>query len=551
MWCLFGFVFLLALSARTLHCAQASQSPLLRPPLPMNDSVYYLNKATRIANGNLLGDEVFFMAPAYEYFLAMCLPVIGGSVARLLFVQCVLGAFGCGFLFLVGRAIFGDWVGLLAGVAGSLYGVFLYYDCLVMPNSLILVLQLACLACVLASCRRCRAWSWFGTGFLVGVAAIAHGSALALIPAVVASVWVCEGQLRRGRRLAHAAVMLAGCVLTIGTVTLRNYVVGKDFVLLTSNAGMNFCIGNNPEATGSFMMLEFPYKGATLRDHMQGFKRGPSDLPPSEISRRLRAQAMSFIVENPLDAAELWLRNMMLLFNSTEVSVGDQYYFFKRFSSVLRWPLPTFGIVASLGLLGVVFCLPRWRACFPLYAFLVAQIVVFTATFVLGRYRLVLVACLLVFASAMVVYLIERIRQKCIFPIFIAMALFVPLAWLVFHPIDGLSSDNGFGQQYLSLGRKDLASGRLQQAKTAFEHAVSSDFSPYQGRPRFIMIGTAYTAIGDICMKEKQWEDAIVNYEEGLVNFELAKIAKKDKLYRTANDSLRRARRYARRFSRP
>ena len=43
-----------------------------------------------------------------------------------------------------------------------------------------------------------------------------------------------------------------GIILVISPVTIRNWVVGRDLVLLTSQAGQNFYIGNNPRASGFF-----------------------------------------------------------------------------------------------------------------------------------------------------------------------------------------------------------------------------------------------------------------------------------------------------------
>ncbi|NIN01520.1 MAG: hypothetical protein GTO24_26530, partial [candidate division Zixibacteria bacterium] len=36
----------------------------------------------------------------------------------------------------------------------------------------------------------------------------------------------------------------------IAPVTLRNYFVGKDLVLIAWQGGLNFYLGNNPDATG-------------------------------------------------------------------------------------------------------------------------------------------------------------------------------------------------------------------------------------------------------------------------------------------------------------
>ena len=41
--------------------------------------------------------------------------------------------------------------------------------------------------------------------------------------------------------------MLLGLLVAIAPVTLRNYALGSDVVLISSNAGINFYLGNNPD----------------------------------------------------------------------------------------------------------------------------------------------------------------------------------------------------------------------------------------------------------------------------------------------------------------
>ena len=59
------------------------------------------------------------------------------------------------------------------------------------------------------------------------------------------------------RRVAALAGLGLGFVLVVAPVTLRNTVVGGDFVLITSQAGQNFFIGNYRGAMGLYRAPPF------------------------------------------------------------------------------------------------------------------------------------------------------------------------------------------------------------------------------------------------------------------------------------------------------
>ena len=84
-----------------------------------------------------------------------------------------------------------------------------------------------------------------------GLSAIARPTILPFVAAV--GVWIVVTRWRSGgiRAALHEAVLFGvGVALPIAPVTLHNYLADGDLVLVASNGGVNFYIGNNPESDG-------------------------------------------------------------------------------------------------------------------------------------------------------------------------------------------------------------------------------------------------------------------------------------------------------------
>jgi|CXWL01.1.fsa_nt_gi hypothetical protein len=510
-------VFVVALGLRLVHHHDAMKSPLWDHHLPMFDSRFYDKCAREIANGDPLGNEVFFMAPMYQYSLAACYRLVTDDWAQSLLIQNLFGAASCALICWIGRSLWSPSVGLVAGLLASTYGVFIYFDSLLLPYSQNLFLHLAAIAVMLHAADSVFTWqSWLTVGILLGICAIAHGTALTIVPGVLLWIWLdARVRTRRQNFIASGAIVI-GCCVMVSIVTIRNYVVGKDIVLLTSNVGMNLYQGNNPDATGTHFPTTFPYKGAKMSDYYDGFKRGPGDLPPSEVSSRIARQALDFMIHNPGRELKLIARKLRLLFNDFEIPINDHFYFFKQYSRTLRWPLPSYGLIAALGLTGAVFGLARWRALFPIYLLLGSQVFAYTATFVLSRYRLVLTASLILFAGAQIVGWVRWARAGSFKPLAASLALCIGLCFWVYTPVGGFNRDYGLGTQYAAVGNIDLKRSAYAEAESSLRRAIKSDWSPYFGDDVIRQRVDCYTKLAQICAQSLRDNDAAANYAKAL-----------------------------------
>lgn len=513
-------VFGLALLLRAVHTVQICHSPFEQGRIHLVDARYYDAAARRVATGAGLSDDVYFMAPLYPYALGGLYRLIslanGGTlptadapgveidIAR--YVQALLGACSCLLLFSLGRRLCGTLCGVVAGFGGALNPIFIYQDALLLASGLNTLVNLLALRACLAARDRDQPGAWWLAGAAVAVCVFAHGTALLLLPLI--ALWLAADPALGGwrGRLWRVACLTAPTVLLLIVVTARNRVVGGDWVPLTSNAGLNFYIGNARGADGTFRRVPPEWRnlpGATLGWHHAGLARGADDPLPSAISRRLMSEALHDMRQDPAGALRLFIRKLRLFWHATELGSSDQYYFHRRYSTILGLPLPGFGVLAPLGVVGIALSWRQRRFALP-RGMLGAQVVAFVLMFVLGRYRLVATACLLLFAGHAVAQLVLALRRRRIGRSVAICAAIATLAWLCHLPIDGVSRERGFGEQYRQLAEIERARGQIDAAIAANEAALHYDFAPFDERPQRI---ATLTALLRMYRQRAAWSD--------------------------------------------
>lgn len=527
-WTAAIFILVIALTVRMLHISEAVQGPLMRDTLPMYDSQYYDKVAREVAEGDILGDEVFYLAPLYPYTMAIPYRLFrtrtadGGyvyNITTVRYLQCALGAVSCVLAYWVGSLAMGRWAGVLTGLMAAVYGVFVYYDGIIMPSSLVLFLHLLALLVLLLAARYGSAAWWVIGGVVLGLCAVAHGTALLVLVGVLLWVWKGFAETNVRTKLVRVMLILAGFVPIIAVVTVRNYVVGKDFVPLTSNAGKNLYIGNNPTATGSYGSYVFDLWGSHLAYYMQDVKRTPNDVRPSQMSQILARGAVKFILEHPLQEVRLLAKKFRLFFTAVEVGINDHFYFARRYSSVLRWSLLSFGVIGPIGLTGLFYSLKRWREHLLLLVFIASQIISFTIVFVLGRYRLVFVVCLMPFVATQLAWWWSRLRQRQYHQVAVSLVPLVLFASWIHYPVEGFTESRGLGQQYAKIGESYQRWGEIEKARESFEMAVQANFEPW-GNP-YVQRAMCYIELGGIYERMHNWSEAIEAYEKALFNIGL------------------------------
>src|SRR5215471_18340304 len=293
-------LFALALVVRLVYLAQAWSVPTMQ--VPLGDARSYFDWSARIAAGEWWQGRIFYQAPLYPYFLALVRLTGGEPVLRMLVTQAFVGAFGCVLLALATTWLLDRRTGLVAGVLLALYAPAIYYDGLIQKTALDSLLLAALLACLAAAQREPRTRRWFGAGLLLGLLSLTRENALLLVFVLPPWLfWRFRDRPRR-QRTTWTAWAALGVVLAIAPVTIRNWVVGHEFVVTTFQLGPNLYMGSNPEAGGHYMPLrpgrEDPAYEATDAIELAEVARG-RELTLREVSNYWVGRSLEIVRREP------------------------------------------------------------------------------------------------------------------------------------------------------------------------------------------------------------------------------------------------------------
>ena len=439
-------LFVVGLVLRVAHVATIRDSPFFE--WLMLDPRMYDEWARRIAAGDWLGTRPFFQDPLYPYLLAVVYRVAGLHYTPVVVLQAILGATIAPLVFAATRRWLGFGAAAVAGVFGATYLPSVYYEGMILKTALatwlvtvgfwLLARRLVVTVDETRQAGPGTFAGWAGLGVVFGLATLARGNLLLFVP--VLALWLfldapigvghaCRGRARFGDRRVQATAMafFLGAAVVIGVVAVRNRVVGDEWILTTSNAGQNFYIGNNPtNATGQYAKLPFVdanpqheergfAREATARARRDGALAADATMPPGEVSRYWFRESLAWIGADPTAWIGLMWRKVRVYWGAYEVPDNLDYYLYRESAPVLRLPLPGFGLVAPLGLLGgfLLWRRPGWpRALLLFLVVYVASVVLF---FVFSRFRMPMMPVLFVFAGYAVTTLwgaVAAVRAK-------------------------------------------------------------------------------------------------------------------------------------------
>ena len=300
----------------------------------------------------------FFRPPGYSYFLGLVYR-LGRSHLLPRIVQLCLGVLNAFLAYLLARKWFGRMAGLIAAAGLGCHWLFLYFECELLEPALLIGLGLGMLYALSTLVEKPTFPRATCAGILAGLFALTRPNILLFLPA--AAAWVAWlGARRKEWRPAVVAIggLGLGACLCILPVTVRNYRVSGDLVLISSNAGINLYIGNNEHADGLFVgriMEHGSFRTSDLYSEIVAAlerEQGRS-LKYSEVSSYFAQQALKFIREHPGKFAALLGRKVVLFWSNWETGHNRSIHYDRRFSPLLS-RLPTnFAALFALTVVGL------------------------------------------------------------------------------------------------------------------------------------------------------------------------------------------------------
>ncbi|HEX8680394.1 MAG TPA: hypothetical protein VF683_10565, partial [Chthoniobacterales bacterium] len=303
------YVFAAVLLVRLVVLLRFSGSAFLLPA--QGDMHFYNDWALRILRGELTDYKAFYGLPLYPFLLAGLYKLAGYTPFIPGFVQCCADSGTAAVLFKLAVALFGQaageaqssgfWagmrrhrgecIGFIAAAGWCFYVPTQAYSVILMPTALAVFVFWLVVAQIVERAQMPRAGVILALGVLIGFAAMGIATTLFLVPLLAGALfikWSDRTQAASLRATMLACLLLLGVGLGTLPCWAHNYFVARDPVLLSAHSGVNFWIGNNPQANGYPSMPPGLHAGqeAMLQDSIRVAERDAGHpLKRAEVSR--------------------------------------------------------------------------------------------------------------------------------------------------------------------------------------------------------------------------------------------------------------------------
>ncbi|MDE1900240.1 MAG: glycosyltransferase family 39 protein [Alphaproteobacteria bacterium] len=508
----FVLLFFVALMLRVCFVLQWQMTPY--GDAPQLDADMYDKWAWRLAQGGADDAGVYYQSPLYPWLLSFVYRVAGHSYPAAGLFNAFLDSLTVVGLSVIARLSGGNKAAALTGILAALFAPMVFYTAAPMKESLTLFLMTAC---VVASLWALRATGWrrYGAaGVICGLAVLARGNALFLLPVLPFFAWRYYGR----RAVAPCLAFVAGVAVAIAPVTLHNWRAAHDIVPITSDGGFNLYIGHSPYANGT---NAYPPEVATGPDQERldtawvAEQQTGHALKPSQISAFWRDKAIDYARHHPAREVELLGLKFLAFFNDADRFDNYDFGFIRRhFPSVVNMLPRDIGVITALAIFAFILA---WRTGgVPRdMVFLAVCAVVYTASvlvfYVTDRYRLPVIVFLLPLAGCAWPYAVAAWREKRKTALTVAACGAVVTLALAFMPALDAVDHRAFDWEVLEAIAD--AKGDDDAVLRDFEKAES--LSPVMaGAQAFVRAATVYEKRGQAARAEKLIDDAVALFPQ-------------------------------------
>lgn len=328
------------------------------------------------------------LPPLYPFFLVGVYSTLGRDPIAVAAAQIALDLITVVLLYLIGRRVAGETVGLLAAAFYGLYPYLLFQN-LSLNDTAIFITLLAAGIWLAYRTHDTRRWPVaVALGIAFGLAALTKTFALLALPLLALWWWRSLG-FRAAARLSILAGIAA--VLTLTPWTIRNVRLQHELVLVSTNGGSNLHQGNNP------CVADYLARGWDAQ-WVNCLAPQPDGLSEVEADRWHRTQAIDYLSDHPGAWPHLFFTKFWVLWSPAimpydlppDARLDDEavlQYNTTAFEVARVVHVLTFGPLLALGLAGWILAARARLPIGPLLAVMVAVTVAYLVFHPSTRYR--------------------------------------------------------------------------------------------------------------------------------------------------------------------
>jgi 4-amino-4-deoxy-L-arabinose transferase-like glycosyltransferase len=220
-----------------------------------DEDEYYRGAIHLLLEGSYDDGGQWLRPPMTSIFLAGVFALVGVNLPLAMLVQCVVSVATLLLLAATARSLFASQrAGIAAALMGALFLPYASYASQLLSETLYIFMVALALLLFERARRHAMEWRWLVAGGLAwGLAALTRPVGVYALPLIMLwvawAVWKARAnsgnwfaRLRAAGR--RAAVVLLGFVLVVAPWSIRNYTVYHHLVLVDTNGGITFWLGN-------------------------------------------------------------------------------------------------------------------------------------------------------------------------------------------------------------------------------------------------------------------------------------------------------------------
>ncbi len=447
-------------------------------------------------------ERPYWQPPFFFYWLAFIFKIFGPSIWAALILQTLLAAVSGILLYSLSLYFFSHRTGLITVILYAFYGPLIFFSGELLIPALFIFLLLFMFYYFLVGMETFLLRHWILFGLFFGLGVITRPTILVFLPIVI--FWL----IYRKPKSAPVSLVTSTIIIMLAVIALfpmltlvRNSSVTGENVMISTNSGINFYIGNNSKWKETYTIRPGYEWNKLTHEPLQADNSWTTS--QSAQNNYFLQKGLNWIFQHPVHFLLNTAEKTYLHLHGFELIRNVDLYHLTQYSvllSILLWKVPffhfPFGLIAPFFLIGLVFLLGKdWKKYFPLTAFLIVMSGIIILFFPTSRYRVQIIPLMLITAVYGGDKLIRLFKSKKFRPagaIGCALIVLIVLTNLhgpvaVFHDPE-FRSANFYLEGTVAYNQKDY-----ERAILLFQKAV--DIHP-QHEDALTNIGLCYAFLG-------------------------------------------------------